>query len=63
MVNDILNDPEMEELLDSRGDASGKIVNQVITSDLDAPSTERIYTDLPEPDKLDILPLRERACY
>lgn len=63
MVNDILNDPEMEELLDSRGDASGKIVNQVITSDLDAPSTERIYTDLPEPDKRDLNPLRERACY
>lgn len=63
MVNDILNDPEMEELLDSRGDASGKIVNQVITSECDAPSTERIYTDLPPPEKHDILPLRERACY
>jgi hypothetical protein len=33
MVNDILNDGEMDELLDSCGVASGKIFNQVVTSE------------------------------
>ena len=63
MVNDILNDNEMDDLLDACGETSGKIINQVITSDQDPPSTERIYTKLPEPMKTEILPLRERNVY
>lgn len=57
MVNDILNDGEMDELLDSCGVASGKIFNQVVTSEQDAPSTERLYKKLPEPDKAHISPM------
>ena len=63
MVNDILNDEEMDALLDACGETSGKIFNQVVTSNEDPPSTEKLYMDLPEPMKTEILPLRERAVY
>ena len=63
MVNDILNDGEMDELLEACGETSGKIINQVITSDQDPPSTEALYEKLPEPMKTEILPLRERNVY
>lgn len=63
MVNDILNDAEMEELLDSCGETSGKIFNQIVTSDQDPPSTEKLFTALPAPNKTDTMPLRELACY
>jgi len=63
MVNDILNDGEMDELLDSCGVASGKIINQVITSEQDAPSTERLYKNLLGPEKSQTLPKNELECY
>ena len=63
MVNDILNDAEMEDLLDSCGETSGKIFNQIVTSDQDPPSTEKLFTSLPPPHKTDTMPLRELACY
>ena len=63
MVNDILNDGEMDELLDSCGLASGKIFNQVVTSEQDAPSTERLYKKLPDPDKAQLGAAAELDCY
>lgn len=48
MMNDILHDGEMDQLLDNCQEACGGIFNQIVTSDHQPPSTERIYTDLPE---------------
>ena len=49
MMNDILHDKEMDELLDNCFETSGGIFNQVVTSDHEPPSTNKIYKDLPEP--------------
>ena len=49
MMNDILHDKEMDQLLDNCFEASGGIFNQIVTSDHEPPSTNRIYEDLEEP--------------
>ena len=49
VMNDILHDKEMDELLDNCFETSGGIFNQVVTSDHEPPSTNKIYKDLPEP--------------
>ena len=49
MMNDILHDKEMDELLDNCFETSGGIFNQIVTSDHEPPSTNKIYQDLPEP--------------
>ena len=43
MMNDILHDKEMDALLDNCHEVSGGIFNQIITSDWDPPSTDKIY--------------------
>ena len=42
-MNDILHDSEMDALLDNCHQVSGGIFNQIVTSDQDPPSTDRIY--------------------
>ena len=49
MMHDILHDKEMDMLLDNCYETSGGIYNQLVTSDDQAPSTERIYKTLGEP--------------
>jgi len=43
MMNDILHDSEMDALLDNCHQVSGGIFNQIVTSDQDPPSTDKIY--------------------
>lgn len=63
MMNGILHDAEMDALLDSCHEASGGIFNQIVTSDLDPPSTELIYDDLDKPKAEDLNPLNEQEVY
>ena len=42
-MNDILHDSEMDALLDNCHQVSGGIFNQIVTSDQDPPSTDKIY--------------------
>ena len=48
MMNDILHDSEMDALLDNCHDTNGGIFNQIVTSDQDPPSTDKIYNEDPE---------------
>ena len=43
MMNDILHDQEMDALLDNCHETSGGIFNQIVTSDMDPPSTDKIF--------------------
>ena len=43
MMNDILHDSEMDKLLENCHQVSGGIFNQIVTSDQDPPSTDKIY--------------------
>ena len=43
MMNDILHDSEMDALLENCHQVSGGIFNQIVTSDQDPPSTDKIY--------------------
>ena len=62
-MNDILHDSEMDALLDNCLDTNGGIFNQIVTSDQDPPSTEMIYTDLPNPRDENMNSLREQEVY
>lgn len=62
-MNDILHDSEMDALLDNCHETSGGIFNQIVTSDQDPPSTEMIYTDLPEPSAANLSGLRDQEVY
>ena len=42
-MNDILHDSEMDKLLENCHQVSGGIFNQIVTSDQDPPSTDKIY--------------------
>jgi len=50
MMNDILHDSEMDALLDNCHEASGGIFNQIVTSDMDPPSTDKIFNQDDEED-------------
>ena len=50
MMNDMLHDPEMDQLIDNLHDQAGGIFNQIVTSNQEPPSTETIYKDLPIPN-------------
>lgn len=50
MMNDILHDSEMDALLDNCHETSGGIFNQIITSDMDPPSTDKIFNQEDEED-------------
>lgn len=63
MMNDILHDSEMDALLDNCHETSGGIFNQIVTSDQDPPSTEMIYTDLPEPNASNLQGMRDQDVY
>ena len=63
MMNDILHDKEMDDLLDQCHDTSGGIFNQMVTSNDDAPSTQAIYKDLPEPAEADMNTRTDQQCY
>jgi len=63
MMNDILFDAEMDALLDQCHDTSGGIFNQIVTSDEDAPSTSKIYDDLPQPLDEELNVLHDQNCY
>ncbi len=52
----------MDNLLNSLHDQSGGIFNQIVTSNQEAPSTEKIYTDLPHPRE-DELTFMDQKCY
>ena len=62
-MNDILHDAEMDELLDNCHDTNGGIFNQIVTSNQDAPSTEKIYLDNPHPNSHDLNCLHEQVVY
>jgi len=49
MMNDILHDKEMDQLLDNCFETSGGIFNQIVTSDHEPPSTNKIYQEVKEP--------------
>merc|ERR550514_940156 len=51
MMNDILHDSEMDALLDNCHEASGGIFNQIVTSDMDPPSTDKIFNQEDEEDE------------
>lgn len=53
MMNDILHDQEMDQLLDNCHEASGGIFNQIVTSDMDPPSTDKIFNEENEDDEDD----------
>ncbi len=63
IMNDILHDQEMDALLDNCHDTNGGIFNMIVTSDQDPPSTEKIYTELPNPKDEDLNRLREQEVY
>ena len=63
MMNNILHDSEMDALLDQCHDTHEGIFNQMITSNDDAPSTNKIYDDLqiPRDEEIDIR--IDQQCY
>lgn len=63
MVNDILADSEIDELLDGCHDSSGGIFNQVVTSNEEPPSTEKLYNDIQVPDESNLNALVEQKVY
>ena len=62
-MNDILQDPEMDDLLENCHNNEAGIFNQIVTSDQDPPSTEQIYHDMPKPKVEDLNPLNEQEVY
>ena len=62
-MNDILHDKEMDELLDNCHDTNGGIYNQIVTSNQDAPSTEKIFVDNPHPNADDLNCLKDQLVY
>lgn len=52
MMNDILHDAEMDTLLDNCHDTNGGIFNQIITSDQEPPSTDKLYNTKEDENEL-----------
>ena len=63
MVNDILADPEIDQLLDSCQDTSGGIFNQVVTSNEEPPSVQQLYKMEAAPEEENLNTLCEQKVY